>query len=160
MRRLIIGALTAVLLVSMNTGQAQATGVGPCSDRSYNVTHRMGPLRREAHVKALIRCVFDYFAIGSQIVHAYYVVNRESRFTPWAKNPWLASACRPWSSSAYGSCGLAQHLARYWPGRVQAYLPRRYFPFTWPHVPILQPRANVWAMAAMVKTSGWSAWGG
>jgi hypothetical protein len=120
----------------------------------------MGPLVREAHVKALIRCVFSRVGVGWQITTAYAIVKRESGYQPWAKNPWTYSACHPWSSSVYGSCGLAQHLARYWPGRVQAYLPRRYFPFTWPHVPILQPRANVWAMAVMVRTGGWGPWGG
>ncbi len=51
-----------------------------------------------------------------------------------------------------------QHLARYWPGRVQVFLRARWFPRAWPQVPVLQARANVLVTAKMVRAGGWAPW--
>ena len=143
---------------TMTTTTAQATGEGPCSERRFNVTRTMSTDVRIAHVKALIRCAFTWAGIPEEIDTAYYVASRESGMQPWATNPVASTVCRPYSANPYGSCGLFQHLARYWPGRVSAYLHERWFPHTWPHVPVLQARANVMVTAIMVKQGGWSPW--
>jgi hypothetical protein len=157
-RTLITLCLTGAFLPMLTiTNEAAAGPNGPCSGSPYYVTKRTPPLIREAKVKRLIRCVFIYLGIPGEVDTAFYVVNRESHFTPWAKNPWTDSACHPFGSNPYGSCGTAQHLARYWPGRVRSYLPARFFP-RWPYASVLAARPNVWAMGAMVRGGGWSPW--
>jgi hypothetical protein len=113
---------------------------------------------RVHRVKALIRCAFHAFDIGAEIPTAFAVIQRESGFRPWATNPVTTGVCRPYSETVFGSCGLAQHLARYWPGRARAYLRERWFPNTWGHVPVLQARANIIVTALIVKTRGWCDW--
>jgi hypothetical protein len=131
---------------------------GPCI--GYGVNHATPPAIRSTKMHALIRCAFTWAHISSQTSHAFYVANRESRLVPWAANPWTRSACRPWSSSAYGSCGLFQHLARYWPGRVRAHLKAWWFPKTYPQVNPYNARANALTTALMVRAGGWGPWGG
>lgn len=157
MTRLLISALLTLGAFTIPT-TAQATGRGPCSEDRYEVDRQMPRSERVRKVKSLIRCVFSYLDITGEIPTAFVVVERESGFTPWARNPDTDGACRPWSTNPYGSCGASQHLAVYWPGRVRAFLHRRWFPGTWPHVPILQLRANVMTMALMVRRGGWSPW--
>jgi len=60
--------------------------------------------------------------------------------------------------SSFGSCGLFQHLARYWPGRVLAFLRRDWRPGVWPHVSVFDIRAQALVTARMVAQSGWGAW--
>lgn len=142
----------------MMTTTANATGKGPCSEDRYEVTKGMDRDVRVHKMRGLIRCVFTHLGIEGQIGTAFDVIDRESSYWPWAKNPAETSACRPWSSTPYGSCGLAQHLARLWPGRVRLYLHEWMFPRTWPHVPVLQARANIIVMGHMVRAGGWGPW--
>jgi len=136
---------------------AQATGRGPCSEDRFEVDRQQTIEIRHRRVRSLVRCVFGYLDIAGEIPMALVVVERESGFTPWATNPAEPGACRPWSTISYGSCGLAQHLSRYWPGRAAAFLPDPFFPAQRPSV--LQARANLWAMGRMVKRSdGWAPW--
>jgi hypothetical protein len=148
--------LTFALSLTMIPTTAQATGRGPCSETRYEVDRQQSIEIRHRRVRSLIRCVFDYLDIPGEIPTALYVVERESGFTPWATNPVGPGVCRPWSSTPFGSCGLAQHLARYWPGRAAAFLPDAFFPAERPSV--LQARANVWAMGRMIKRGGWGPW--
>jgi hypothetical protein len=157
MRRTITALLiTTALTLTMIPTPAQATGRGPCSQDRYEVDRQQTIEIRHRRVRVLIRCVFGYLDITAEIPTALYVVERESGFTPWATNPDEAGSCRPWSTDPYGSCGLAQHLARYWPGRAAAFLPAAFFPARRPSV--LQARANLWAMGRMVKRGGWGPW--
>lgn len=137
--------------------RAHASGVGPCSTTRYELTRSTPAALRELRAHHLIRCVFTYVGIPGQVATALKVARRESGYIPWAKNPWTDGACRAFSPDPYGSCGLFQHLARYWPARVRAYLPAKFFP-QWPHVSVLGARANTWATARMVKAGGWGPW--
>lgn len=150
--------LTIGLTTMTMTTTAHATGQGPCSEPRYEVGKQMSDEVRIRKVKALIRCVFDHLGLSAQIPTAYAIAQRESGFRPWATNPVAADVCRPYSVTPYGSCGVFQHLARYWPGRVRAYLTPRWFPHTWPQVPVLQERANVLVTAKIVKARGWCDW--
>ncbi len=137
---------------------AQATGRGPCSADRYDVTRSTPTDVRERKMRALIRCAFTRFGIPEEIDTAFVIAQRESGFNPWAKNPNEAAACRPWSETSYGSCGIYQELSRFHSTRVRAYLRERWFPRTWPEVPILQARANVLIAALMVRARGWCDW--
>lgn len=158
MRRIFTITAIAGALVATTINPAQATGRGPCSEDRYEVTATMSITTRNERMKDLIRCAFTHVGIPAQIPTAQDVAWRESRYTPSAKNPATWSACRPWSSNPYGSCGLFQHLARYWPGRVRTFGKAWWFPQHWPQVPVLQARANALVTARMVKRGGWGPW--
>jgi hypothetical protein len=74
---------------------------------------------------------------------------RESRYHPYATNPDDGTAC--WAGT-YGSCGLAQHLIRYWAGRAAAYLNPAWFK-VWP-VPWWNARANTIVTVRMMAAQG------
>ena len=145
MRRLIVLlVLTGMWMPMMRTPEAIAGPNGPCSGEKFYVTQKTPLLERNAKVKRLIRCVFNYGGIGSQAEFAITIATRESGLNPWAWNRW--SDCR----------GLFQHLGRYWPARAAA-LPRRFFP-AWPNSSAFFARPNVWAAMQMVRANGWGAW--
>lgn len=156
MKRLLIAALIAATALTTTTMPAGATGRGPCSEDRYEVTVQMSREMRVSRMQALIRCVFNVMDIGAQVPTAFAIAERESSYWPWARNPNSDSACHPWGTNPYGSCGLFQHLARYWPARAHSYLPD--WAFKNPHPGIRQARANVWVTARMVKASGWCHW--
>lgn len=140
------------------TNAAALKPAGPCI--GYGVTHQTPPAIRTARMRALIHCAFTWAGIAGQIEHADEVASRESGFIPWAANPHTSSACHPWSSSVFGSCGLYQHLARYWPARVKAHLKAWWFPKSYPQVSPYNARANALVTALMVRSGGWGPWGG
>jgi len=109
--------------------------------------------RGERRLKRLAACVFDWRRPGTYMPTVYAVIERESGWWPWATNPDEQGACRAWEPHPYGSCGLAQHLAIFWPGRVRAYIAPRWFP-AWPQVSPLDARANLIAMAGMWDGGG------
>jgi hypothetical protein len=176
MRSLICAALSACLLAGTATGAraaitletkasptkvtttpqtAQPRATGPCRGWRYEAKRSTPYAAKVRRMRRLIRCVFTVVGIGGQVSTALLIAERESGFHPWARNPDVRSACR-WTSP-YGSCGLYQHLMRYWGGRVRAWLPKAYFP-RWPRVGPLRARANVWVTAVMVRRSGWCPW--
>lgn len=152
MRRIIVLLMLTGIWMPMMQQPIRAAE-GPCVGPLYTVAGVTDPDRRVTIVKRTIRCVYDRLGATYLLDEAMQVFDRESGFNPRAKNPWVDSACHPYGSNAYGSCGLGQHLARYWPGRVRSYLPSRFFP-TWPKVWILGLRANVWVSARMMLAQG------
>lgn len=108
-----------------------------------------------ARNRALIRCAFTWAGIPGSTESAWAIADRESNYLPWAKNPWVQSACQPYSANPYGSCGTFQHLARYWPSRVQRYVKSWWFPHRFPQVEPRNERAN-----ALVSAQMWRAQGG
>lgn len=153
--RLILLLLTWAMVVVPLGVHADAARTTPCVGWPYRVKPVTRPEVRVRRMKRLTRCVFTEVGIPAQIPTALFIQERESGFWPWAKNPDVAGACR--AANPYGSCGSFQHLARYWPGRVVTYLPRRGFPH-WPHVSPLNPLANAIVTARMVKAAGWGPW--
>jgi hypothetical protein len=99
----------------------------------------------------LADCIFERFGQGYAVPD--YVIERESGWMPWATNPNDGNSCRPFTSDGnYGSCGLGQHLSRYWEGRMQAFLRADWFK-RWPIGP-LDPRANLIVTAKMYAAQG------
>ena len=145
MKRKALAVLILLTLgVPLTLTPAQAAN-GPCSGEQFFATRRTPSLIREERMQRLIRCVFNYYGLGSEIPTALAISWRESHRLPWAWNRW--SDCR----------GIFQHLGRYWSSRVYTLLPRAWFP-RWPNVSAFHARANVIAAARMVKASGWGAW--
>lgn len=141
--------------VTTTTTSAQARATGPCRGWQYQAEHATPYTTKVRRMKRLIRCVFTFNGIPGQVATAFPIADRESGFSPWARNPDVSSACR-WREP-FGSCGIFQHVMRYWPGRVRALLPREFFP-QWPRVSALNERANVWVTARLVKKDGWCHW--
>lgn len=133
-------------------------GRGPCSDSRYRIERGMALSKIVDRNRALIRCAFTWAGIPGQIPMAQYVANRESHYIPWATNPWVASACHPWSWNSYGSCGTFQHLSRYWDDRVRLYMKPWWMPHRWPTINPRNERANALVTAQMVKHGGWGPW--
>jgi hypothetical protein len=106
------------------------------------------PARALRQLHRLATCVFEWKAPGFAVPTD--IISRESGWWPFAKNPDTATACVVWDVSyvPFGSCGLAQHLARYWPGRILAFLEPEQFA-AWPKISPLDPRANLIVTAAM-----------
>jgi hypothetical protein len=125
--------------------ETHETPQGPCAELRYRITREMSNAVTTDRAKAVIRCAFRRFAPG-EVSMALTISYRESRWNPFAWNHW--SNCR----------GLFQHLQTYWPGRVTAYLDRRWFPNTWPNVSAFDARASAIVAAKMVARSGWGAW--
>lgn len=130
---------------------------GPCD--GYLLGENLTPAFWTAHpgiarhrLGELAECVFERFAHGYAV--PAWIIERESGWNPWAANPADGSSCRPWTGGNYGSCGLAQHLSRYWEGRLLTYGRAEWFPRRWPHVSPFDPRANLIAMARMYAAQG------
>jgi hypothetical protein len=89
-------------------------------------------------VKSLIRCAAP--KLGLSTSKALQVAWRESRYHPGARN------------NSSGTCGVFQHMPRYWPERV-----RRWYWGTDPSC--YDGRTNVLVSLRMVRSGGWSPWG-
>lgn len=125
---------------------AQANGhPGPCSHHSW-ITRTMGPAEHDRRLRTLTGCVVGRWWPGhTDQVSA--IIERESGGNPFAMNPDVPGAC-----ITYGSCGLAQHLIRYWAGRAASYLRRAWFK-TWP-VPWWNARGNLIVTVRMMHEQG------
>lgn len=146
--RILGAALACALVVAIGAGTpAVATGRGPCSAPSYSPTLAPNVAASDWRARHLIRCVFTYLGLGGQTATAQAIAERESGLYVRARN------------ASSGAAGLFQHLPTYWPGRVRSCLGPWRFP-RYPNVSIFNPRANTWAAACMVRSSGWAAWGG
>lgn len=143
---------TAITHTSRWEGPCQGFALGETLKPAFSLAHHGIAMKRE---HALARCIFAKWAPGL-FAGAQAVIDRESSWWIWAKNPDTATACIVWGVNyvPFGSCGLAQHLARYWPGRVIAYLKPEWFPTSWPQISPLDARANLIAMAKMAHASG------
>ena len=151
MKRIILVALVLALFAPTQAVAKPSLGRwrGPCSTWLYgeNLTpqdFRTDAARSHRMITRLVTCVFRKYAPGNEGT-ALYVMNRESGGYPWAVN------------SYSGCAGLFQHIT--WAGRAAQYLHRWQFgPNAW--VPsAFDPRANAIVAAAMVRISGWGAWG-
>lgn len=152
-------AATTIVMGTMTTNANAGTWsrpTGPCNEPAFKITRHMSLSERQHRARRLIVCAFDRFAPG-QASTAIAIASRESGLDPFQSNPHATSACRPWSGTVYGACGLFQHLARYWIGRT-TYLRPRWFPNTWPHVSPYHARANALVAAKMVGSAGWGPW--
>jgi hypothetical protein len=155
MKKLAAGLATLALTITINGAPnveaTTAKPTGPCT--GYGVNRQMDHDVIHHRMHALIRCAFGW--VGIDDAHAaQQIVDRESGHWPWATNPAERGACHPWSGSSYGSCGLGQHLSRYWAGRVQTFLKASWFPKSWPRVSPLHARANALVTARMWKAQG------
>lgn len=157
-RKIALAFASALIGITMLMQPANATTqpAGPCT--GYGVNRTQGHDYIHARMHKLVRCAFEWAGIGDQVDTAFYVIDRESGFWPWAKNPSEAAACKPWSRVSYGSCGLAQHLSRYWPERARNHLKAWWFPKSYPQVSPLNARANALVTALMVRSGGWGPW--
>lgn len=119
----------------------------PCIRRSWIPQTGMPTAEKQWRVVRLVDCATRKWWPG----HARDVLDvlwRESRYDPFATNPRDGVAC--WAET-YGSCGLGQHLIRYWPGRL-FYLEPEWFR-TWP-AKWWNARANVIVTVRMMAAQG------
>jgi hypothetical protein len=132
-------------------GPCQGFALGETLKPAFALAH---PGIASAREHALADCVFAKWGRGYAVPTS--VIQRESGWWPWAKNPDTATACLVWDVSyvPFGSCGLSQQMAQYWPGRVVAYLQPAWFPTSWPQISPLDMRANLIAMAKMWDGGG------
>lgn len=171
MRNLIVAALTAALLTAgagglpseqQNTRQLDSRPVvaaganqGPCDEDRYDVKPRMGHEKVARKVGALIRCAVRRWDVSGGASKALDVAECESGLWPWAIGG--------------DNLGIFQHKAKYWLGRVNAYLRRRWFSdFAWERIhqaasvsnpgPAFLARANVLVAVQMVHRGGWGPW--
>jgi hypothetical protein len=85
---------------------------------------------------------------------AHYIAHRESGANLW-----------PWARNTYsGTCGVFQHMPRYWESRVRSYLPARWWGYRrWTDSNLVRctnARANVIVAIRMAHSGGWGPWGG
>lgn len=96
------------------------------------------PAKNASGVKALIKCAAPRLGVSTSTALA--VAWRESHYQPGARNP------------SSGTCGVFQHMPRYWPERVRH--------FYWGHDPsCFNGRTNVLVSLRMVRAGGWGPWG-
>lgn len=146
---------------ALSTTTTTGRWLGPhCADWRFgeNLTparYLADPARALRQLHRLATCVFRWKAPGYAVPTE--VIERESGWWAWAKNPDTATACIVWDVSyvPFGSCGLSQMMARYWPGRVLAYLRPEWFR-AWPQISPLDPRANLIVMSKMWQAQGGS----
>jgi len=139
-----------------NAGTRQQSG--PCDGRASDLKPSYGTVIIDRRVRQLEHCIENRWPVPGGFAKLDYIIERESGRFPWAKNPDESGACH--FANPYGSCGLAQHLQRYWLGRVHTFLPRSFFPGRWPYVSSLNARANLIVTVRYVRANGWGAWGG
>lgn len=147
MRRL-TGLLTLTILIGTVTMQIATAGPAPnapCLHHSW-IPRTMGPVEHDARLDALIDCATARWWPGNAGTVAA-IIDRESGGNPFATNPDVPGAC-----VTYGSCGLGQHLIRYWPGRATAYLRAAWFR-SWP-ARWWNARANVIVTVRMMAAQG------
>lgn len=130
MRRAVL-ALFLVGLLASPASAARAARV--CTQEAQ------GP----ASVKSLIQCMAPRLDLSTS--HALYIAWRESHYQPWARNP------------SSGSCGVFQHMPRYWPGRVGHWY---YGPRVAERMSCYNGRTNVLVSLRMMRDGGYGPWGG
>ena len=138
-----VAALVLILTTGAATQAAPSVAAdrrAPCSGPRF-VTDDVGPVLERRHAARLIRCVF-WRVLGGQGDRAVDGARCESGLDDEASN-----------GGQY--LGLFQHAAPYWPGRARA-LPDR---VAGPSPGAFHARANAWAAARLVRSSGWSPWG-
>ena len=152
MRRFIAATLIALTIGIATPANAKWNWQGPCDGWRYGetVTQDTPRFKVETRMKRLIVCAFDRYAPGNTS-KALYVAGRESGYWPWAINQAY--------DDAHDCIGLFQHMRRYWPSRVKAYLWAGWYPAAdWPYISAKNPHANAIAAAKMVKAGGWAPW--
>ena len=94
-------------------------------------------------MRQTVWCVANKNGVG--VSHALYVANRESGFYHNARNP------------SSGTCGIYQHMPRYWPSRYAQFSAPR-----WGRMPnsCYNGRTNIIVSLGMVRAGGWGPWGG
>jgi len=148
MKKLLVGCLM-MAMVALAPSQAQANGRGPCSGRYSDVTPNM-PLEQIQHrTQVTIACAERIWSVPGGLSSALFYANRESHFYPWAANP-------------SGCLGVYQHMSRYWPGRVSAWIDRNWYSkWRWDQgISAFDMRANVIVTMRMAHSTGWGPWGG
>jgi hypothetical protein len=106
-------------------------------------------------VAALIRCAVARWPVDGGANTAIAVFDCESSLWPWARGG--------------DNLGVAQHKAKYWLSRVNAFLRPRWFnKFAWSRIhqeasvahpgPAYLARANVLVAIRMVHAGGWGPW--
>lgn len=156
-RATVVLAVLATMAPLIHAPPARAeTPTGPCTGYRWLAKDVSGPDRPiivAERVADLIWCAVRRWPVPGGYQKALDIAYRESRLLWWAANPSRAACDDGW-----GSCGVYQHAARYWPGRVRHYLRPEWFPNTWPDVPWWNARANVIVAIRMAHTGGWGPW--
>ena len=165
LRRIAIGVLTAVTLVSLAPSamartteapriqieqQAHKWYPGPCNGWQANVRRGIGWNVIVHRVQWLIRCAEEKWPVPGGTAMAFCIADRESGFNPWAYNP-------------SGASGIFQQMAHYWSGRAAAWLRDKWFYKHQRPTSELSPfmaRANVLVSIRMMHTTGLRDWGG
>jgi hypothetical protein len=119
--------------------EAERVARAPCRGERF-VTDGVGAAVERRHAANVIRCAF-WHVLGGQRERAVEVARCESGLDDEASN-----------GGRY--LGLFQHAAAYWPGRARA-LPDR---VAGPSPHAFHARANAWAAARLVRSSGWEPW--
>jgi hypothetical protein len=106
----------------------------------------MPTAEKDWRVVRIMSCATERWSVPGGTSYALGIAWRESHYDPFA-----------WNDSGCG--GVMQHMLRYWPARVRAYLEPSWFR-SWPNVSIFNARANIIVAVRMAHDSGWDAWGG
>lgn len=144
----LITLLTITLCLSLGAPGIASAHPAPCLERSWIPLGGMPTAEADWRVVRLADCAVRRWWPGHTRL-VLTIVDRESGYFPYATNPDDGVAC--WAGT-YGSCGLGQHLIRYWPGRASAYLRRDWFK-VWP-VPWWNARANMIVTVRMMAAQG------
>ena len=155
MKRTIVAVLVATALIPSPATAAERPS-GPCTGFQWRAPDAPKEIRLiviQEVVSDLITCVERRWPVPGGIQKALEIAWRESNLLWFAANP-SREAC----NSGWGSCGVYQHLGRYWPSRVKQYLRPEWFPKTWPDVPWSNARANVIVAIRMAHSGGWCPW--
>lgn len=153
--RKVAAVIAATILISGVPASASRPS-GPCTGFQWRAKSAPAEIRDivvAEIVSDLIDCAVRRWPVPGGLQKALYIAQRESGLLWWAANP-AREAC----NSGWGSCGVYQHLARYWPARVRKYLQPEWFPHTWPDVPWWNARANVIVAIRMAHSGGWCPW--
>lgn len=154
MRFLAASLVGILLMIGTPVMQAQAKPVIPCDGRRVrHIVPRLGAVEVRHRVrKLLLPCAVARFPVSGGLPMADCVIDRESNYWVWAKNP---------SSSA---TGLFQVLDSTWTSWFHAYdKVRHWIKRATPNVPLLDKRlvgyANV-MLSIRAAHDSWAPWGG
>lgn len=139
--------LALMILATLMTPNAAASGRGPCTEERYEVKHSMSTEVQHRNVKRLIRCAVRRWAVEGGASKALAVAECESSLYTWASN---------------GTYEGIYQIGN-WPGARSTWLAHRhwYFP-RWVNTDwkpsALNERANVIVSIRWAHALGWSAW--